>query len=285
MSARAAVATIPELGHDILRGLYAHRLLSTSQITDLYGWDRTPRWSKQVLADLLAGGLVARARIAARRSREWAWYLTPAGFDITEGPGVEVRPYRITAQLAAGPQQAHTLATNEVGAAFVRAARLHGDDCSTEAWRNETAHKIGAGGRGDVVIADAVLDYTVVATGSTFLCRFVELDRATMKLQRLVAKLESYARLLAHPPAWRSYPVFPPIMVITAGLPEAALQRRLDALAGVLPLSAPIANAGAALAITATTLEQLRTHGPFAPIFWRQGTAHLVDFRGRAGRR
>jgi hypothetical protein len=132
------------------------------------------------------------------------------------------------------------------------------------------------------VISDAVLDYTVIEEGaSAFLCRFVEIDRATTPVRTLVRKLESYARLYAYRPAWRAYPVFPPVVIVMAGPPEVVLQRRIDALEAMLPLSAPLANARDVV-VTATTLEQLRTHGPHAPVFWRHGTDHLVDVRGRA---
>lgn len=277
-----APAPLPLLAHDILRGLYTHRLMSTSQVADLYAPDRSLRWTQMVLQRLEDQGLVARVRVADVRSREFAWYLTRAGVNVTEGPGVEVRPYRLTSPLASGPLQAHTLDTNEVGLAFVRAARHFADDCWSEAWRNETAHPLGPAGRGGVIIADAVLDYTVYEAGaSTYLCRFIEIDRATTSARTLVRKLEGYARLHAYLPGWRSYPIFPWVTVVMSGPPEPVLQRRIDALDRLIGLSAPIANAGPDLVVLATTLHQLRTHGPHAPIFWRAGGAHLVDIRGR----
>jgi hypothetical protein len=274
---------IPLVGHDILRGLYTHRLLTTTQVHELYAPDHSLRWALLSLTRLEDDGLIARVRVAG--SRQHAWYLRPAGVALTEGPGVEVRRYRMDARRAVAPQQAHTLATNEVGLCFVRAARAHGDDCWSEAWRNEAAHRIGQGGRGEVVISDAVLDYTVVEAGvSTYLCRFVEVDRATKKLEVFIRQLEAYARLYACRPAWRAYPIFPPVVVVMTGPPEKVLLRRIDALDRLLPLSAPLANASEVV-IFATTLEQLRTHGPHAPIFWQSGQdphdKHLVDIRGR----
>lgn len=271
--------SLPLVAHDVLRGLYAHRLLSTTHLWELYAHDRTKRWVLMALAQLEALDLVARVRIAATRSRESAWYLRPDGVAITEGPGVEVRGYRMNAARAAGPLQAHTLAVNEVGVILTRAARRFGDDFGSGSWRNETAHRLGAGGTGEVVISDAVVDYTVVEAGhSDDVCRFLELDRATKSVRSLIHKLESYARLAAYPPAWRAYPVFPPIVVVMTGQPQAALERRIDALAEKLPLSSPIANAE--LNIYATTLAQLRDHGPHAPVFWHPRSAHLVDIRG-----
>lgn len=272
---------LPLISHDILRGLYAHRLMTTTQVHRLYAPLTSLRWTRSTLADLEDQGLVAWVRVAGGRER--AWYLLRDGVSVTEGAGVEVRGYRMDARRAAGPLQAHTLATNEVGLVFVEAARRYGDDCWSEGWRNETAHRAGAGGTGEVIISDAVLDYTVIEKnlGSTFLCRFIEIDRATTPVRTLVRKLEAYARLYAHRPSWRAYPMFPPVVVVMAGPPEVVLQRRIDALDAMLPLSAPLANAPD-VQITATTLEQLRTHGPHAPVFWRPGFDHLVDIRGRA---
>jgi hypothetical protein len=271
---------LPLISHDILRGLYTHRLMTTVQLHRLYAPRTGLRWTRATLAGLDAQGLIDRVRVAG--SREFAWYLRRDGVAITEGAGVEVRGYRMDARRAAGPLQAHTLATNEVGLVFVEAARRFGDDCWSEGWRNETAHRIGSGGTGEVVISDAVLDYTVIEKdrGSTFLCRFIEIDRATTPVRTLVRKLEAYARLYGYRPAWRAYPVFPPVVVVMAGPPELVLQRRIDALEAMLPLSAPLANAPDVV-VTATTLEQLRTHGPHAPVFWRHGSDHLVDIRGR----
>lgn len=270
---------IPLVGHDILRGLYTHRLLTTPQVHELYAPFHSLRWALLSLTRLEGEGLIARVRVAG--SRQHAWYLRRPGVLITEGAGVEARGYRMDGRRAAGPLQAHTLATNEVGLCFVRAARAHRDDCWSEAWRNEAAHRIGEGGRGEVVISDAVLDYTVVeGAGSEYLCRFIEVDRATKKLEVFIRQLEAYARLYAYRPAWRAYPIFPPVVIVMAGPPEEVLLRRIDALDRLLPLSAPLANAPEVV-IMATTLEQLRTHGPHAPIFWRAGAAHLVDIRGR----
>lgn len=272
---------LPLIAHDILRGLYTHRLMTTTQVHELYAPLTSLRWTRATLADLDAQGLVAWVRVAGGRER--AWYLRRDGVVVTEGAGVEVRGYRMDARRAAGPLQAHTLATNEVGLVFVAAARRFGDDFWSEGWRNETAHRTGAGGNGEVIISDAVLDYTVIEKdkGSTLLCRFIEIDRATTPVRTLVRKLESYTRLYAHRPSWRAYPVFPPVVIVMAGPPEVVLQRRIDALDAMLPLSAPLANAPE-VTVMATTLEQLRTHGPHAQVFWRPGAEHLVDIRGRA---
>lgn len=245
------------------RGLYAHRLLTTSQVHELHGRGRSRRRTLQVLVDLEDAGYVAR--VGVHGSREFAWHLTPDGAAVTEGAGVDVRRHRMTAALAAGPQQSHTLATNEAALCFVREARRRGHDCGPFAWRNETAHPLGPG-QGSL-IADAVLDYTVwTATEEVYLCRFLEVDMATELVSVLARKLTSYARLLDYPAGWMAYPSFPRLVIVLAGGEAAALERRLNVLcevAGRLPALAARPEIGA----VAVTLEALRREGPLAPVF------------------
>lgn len=284
MSAQAQRIKLPLIAQDMLRGLYAHRLMTSAQLHELFAPDNTTRWSMETLGRLEAMGLVARVRVASRRGRGRpmsAWYLTKTGAAITEGRGVEERPYRLTPELAAGPLQAHTLATNEVGLAFVRAARRYNDDFGSESWRNETAHRAGPAVRAELVISDAVLSYTVVEDDVfTYVVRFVEIDRATTTVDRLVAKLESYAHLAKYAAGWRLYPRFPGVMVVMAGKTEAALERRRASLEGLLPYSAAVKTA-TEMTISVTTLARLQEQGPHQPIFVRPGVPGFVDLRGR----
>lgn len=75
----------------------------------------------------------------------------------------------------------HTLAVNDVGIAFVNAARERGDECGPLAWRHEIAYPITARRNrrpGDIVIADALLTYTQQCPDRTLSVhqRFIELD-------------------------------------------------------------------------------------------------------------
>lgn len=272
--------TLPAIAHDMLRGLYAHRLLSTDQLHDLYGGRRSRRWTLVTLANLRAGKYIGRCRVAG--SRQFAWFLQPNGVAITEGPGVERRSYRMTPERAAGPLQAHTLVVNEVGRLFARAAAARGDQCGPGDWRNETAFRLGPGRGAETLVVDAVLDYTLYSgSEGTYLCRFVEVDRATTSVRTLVAKLEAYAALWAYAPSWRGYPKFPTVMVVMAGAAPAVLERRLDALEAMLRLSSPVAGCPD-LQVSVATLDALRRHGPFGPVFWRPGRAGPVDLLGTA---
>ncbi len=80
----------------------------------------------------------------------------------------------------------------------MRAARARGDECGPLAWRHEIAHPIGpAPGRRtpEQLIADALLTYQRNQPDGTtsFHYRFIELDRATMPVDDLAAKLARYA--------------------------------------------------------------------------------------------
>lgn len=60
----------------------------------------------------------------------------PAGGELAvEAGGLEAPPKLLGPREAAGPLRAHTLAVNEVGIAFLRAARERGEECGPHSWR------------------------------------------------------------------------------------------------------------------------------------------------------
>ncbi len=272
---RARTPHISALGLDVLQGLYAHRLLSTRQVRELYSPDHSMRWSLQVCTHLEAMGLVARVGVEHAPGRETAWYLTPAG-DAVSSHGGERRPYKMTPARAAGPLQAHTLATNEVGLAFVAAAREYGDECGPSSWRNETAHRLGGVRGGDALIADAVLEYVAWdGDDASYLVRFVEIDRATKPVWTVVRQLEAYDRLArnGHP-----YYDLPGVLVVMAGKPE-PMARRITALEHLLAASKVLAASDVDIFIA--TLDALVAHGPHEAIWHCPGDEVLVDVRGQ----
>jgi hypothetical protein len=290
------------LRDDMLASLYQHRLLSTSQLWGLHRPTTSRRSTQSVLAQLEREGYVARVS-APSRSHEALWFVTEQGAEATEGGGVVCRRYRMTAERARGPLQAHTLAVNDVGIAFVEAARVRGDDFDFWGWRHEVAHRVGErDGKGaETVIADAVIDYTAHAEGA-LLCRFVELDRATMPLRELEAKLTGYARLYRYrpkaaggwsadlPQGWRQlYPLFPKVLVVLCGRPAHVLASRMRALLELVwanPNLRDLQNGETDFDIFLTTLEQLRAHGPFSPVFRRPAAPETpVDVLGRPSKR
>lgn len=267
---------VPELAHEALSTLYGHRLVTTNQLHEILAPDRSLRWVQQVLADLLGRGLVGQAPVASRRV--WAWYLTPAGVAATEGGGVVVRPYRMTPEQARGPLQAHTLMTNEVGLTFLRSARQRGDDLG--GWAHEVPHPLGPGRRSERLISDAVLEYGVVES-HTYVVRFIEVDRSTKRLLDQLAKLESYRRLADYRPGWAQYPALPRLLYVTTGRDQPALRRRIEGLRE-LAVRSPQLGGHRSLSAFATTLDDLRTHGPFGRI-WTPllETGDPVDLLGR----
>lgn len=281
----------------VLLGCYQHRLLSTTQVCRLFfepGFDR--RAAQRVLAELEAKRLLGRA-MGPPPGRQALWFATELGCAAAAAGGAPERSYRMTAELASGTLQAHTLAVNDVGLAFVEAARGRGDECSPFDWEHEVAHRIAdrpTGGRGsDLLVADAVLHYTVRRPdgSNALLLRFVELDRGTMGLLRLGAKLRAYGQLERFRPrrlrrdeeaggGWRSlYATFPKLLVVLAGEGAAARRRTLLELCLADPQLHPTR---AAIDLSIVEFDALRREGPFAPVFWRPGEARPVDVLGAA---
>ena len=284
-----AVALSP-VGNDVLTSLYRHRLLSTSQIRAIHAPEGTARGVRKTLARLAEGGYVERVGVSG--TRETAWFVTALGAEAVEGAGVSTRPYRLTPERARGPLQSHTLAVNDAGIAFLEAARRRGDDFDANGWRHETCHPITEGRKPEVLIADAVLDYTVhEPDGEIFLCRFVEVDRGTMSVREVASKLTNYARLYHFRPketgesasGWRAhYPRFPKVLVVLCGRPQPILERRLHSLLEMARRDPGLVNLVDELGISVTTLDHLAQRGPFAPIFWRLGgPIGPVDVLGR----
>lgn len=284
-------APLPAVGVAVLQSLYQHRLLSTAQVRAMHAPGATARYVQAVLAGLARRGLVGHAR---SRHGLKLWFLTPRGATAAETTGELDVPRRLlTVERAAGPLQAHTLAVNEVGIAFLAAASQRGDEFGPLSWRHEVAHVAGParGRRGvELVIADAVFTYLHADGDSLALhYRFVELDRATLSSDRLAAKLARYARLERYVPkgghqrGWRTrYPVFPGLLVVLADQARPLLERRRDV---VLSLCAtdPEIERSPSLAVSICLLDDLREHGPFAPIFLSASDPKTsVDWLGNA---
>jgi Replication-relaxation len=266
---------LPAVAVAVLQSLYQHRLLSSGQVRAIHAPDATPRHVQALLAGLERWGLAQHAR--ARHGLK-LWHLTHRGADAAEASGeLDVPRKLLTTERAAGPLQAHTLAVNEVGIAFLQAARRRRDEFGALSWRHEVAHVAGParGRRGvELLIADALLTYLLTdSDGLSLQYRLVELDRATLPLDRLAAKLARYARLERHvpkgarEPGWRShYPTFPGLVVVLADRPRRLLERRRDAAIALCEVDPELARS-TELSVSICLLDDLRERGPFAPIF------------------
>jgi hypothetical protein len=274
-----------------MEGLYQHRLLSTEQLRVLHTPDATAGWMRRVLRSLAERDLVDRVRGPATRS---LWYLTELGADTIEAAGTLAEPRRrvTTSAQAAGPLRAHTIAVNDAGIAFVRAARKRGDECGPDSWRHEIAHPISRSrGRrpAELVVADALLTYLQVGEsgGLTLHQRFVELDRGTARpAEHLASKITRYARLRHYAgapvspgslarPLWRSYyRSFPQLLIVLADQSPERIRSRIQrtlALHESDPMLGDTADTSehraGAVPVSFVALEDLITRGPFAPVF------------------
>lgn len=257
---------------------------------------------QRVLSELEAEDLLHFARVGRGVLR--AWYVTEQGAELAEAipDRVEDRRKLLDARQASGPLQAHTLAVNEVGLCFLRAARERGDEFAARSWRHEVAHPIGpAPGmrRGEVVICDAVFAYLLVEEDEAirFNYRFVELDRGTLPLDKLDRKLSRYTRLYgfrprpqrrgdaAPPAAWKAhYPVFPEVLVCFADRPRAVLERRRWVVAQLCRTNPELEQTPVRFSFC--LLDDLREKGPFAPIFTEsERPEEWVDWLGQSGER
>jgi hypothetical protein len=271
----AAKLAVPLASTEILASIAQHRVLSTPQIGSIHFPDRSPRWAQMVLARLADAGLAGFVpSLGAAGAPRRLWYVTERGAQAALDAGLlETMPRLLDGESASGPLQAHTLAVNDAAICFLRSARERGDDCGPLAWRQEVAHRLGYGRRAGSLFADAVLTYVRLTESEVVVeQRFLELDRATLSVDRLAAELARYGSLLRAEGKegdllWRSqYPSFPPVICILAGSSPAALRRRRDTAVAILR-DDPDFTRSSRLSIRLCLAEDLAERGPFAPIF------------------
>lgn len=276
---------LPAVAVEVLESVAQHRLLTTAQVHVMHTPEASRRWTQRLLGALAGYGLVD----AVRGPRGvGVWFATASGLTAVEQFAVsraEPRRKVIEPAHAAGPLQAHTLGVNEVGIAFLLAARQRGDEVGPLSWRHEIAHTTGRRhGAQAQVIADALISYLATDGDAVALHqRFVELDRATMPVEHLLDKIRAYARLRDHEPGWRPfYPAgMPDVLLVLAGKPRARLERRLRLLLALRADDLALAADGH-LHVSLALLEDLTAHGPFAPIWLRaENPTRRVDWLGR----
>ncbi|MBK5218936.1 MAG: replication-relaxation family protein [Thermoleophilia bacterium] len=259
---------------EILASLGQHRLLSTAQVRAIHCLGSERRWAQKVLARLRTAGLAEC--VQPPRGGPRVWFATEAGTHIAREAGaLEGAPAALDAAEAASQLQAHTLAANDAAICFLRAARRQGDEFGPLSWRHEVFHPLtqGRGRRRRALCADAVLTYLRGEEGRVALeQRFLELDRATLSVDRLAAELARYADLYRAGDSdgeaiWRaSYPAFPAVLCVLTGAPRPALERRRSTVAALLRANPQLSRTPEA-SISICLLEDLESRGPFAPIF------------------
>lgn len=284
----------------ILEGVYQHRMLTTAQVRALYKPDTLPRATEVTLKELreCVPPLLRTVATPYRTHSVNLHFLTAHGIKIVRS-GKFLEPRKqfsvpLTPELAGGALQPHSIGVNDVGIAFVEAARARGDGCGPLDWRHEVSHVIspsrGRGGRdGETVRADALLRYTLRRDGQVFpLARFIEFDRATMGAVDLAAKARSYARLWAYRPDGSSEPGwkktytwdFPEVLIVLAGLRRTELVERMhDVLAFIR--ADPEVQRVPVLVVSCVLLSDLQQQGPFAKVLHRHDMPGVaVDWLG-----
>jgi hypothetical protein len=283
-------AALPDGAIEVLASLAEHRALSTAQVAEVHLPGRSLRRAQQVLVSLERAGLVGHADLA--RSPRRLWFASEAGAAASAQAGLLSGAAKVTsAEVAAGALRDHTFAVNEAAICFLRTARERGDDFGPLSWRHEVANPLGSGRgrRRGMLIADALLTYLRGEEDEVVVeQRFLELDRATLSVERLAAELGRYAALHRTRGSdgealWRSrYPSFPGVICILAGASRTALVRRRDVALALLRRDPELAGSERP-AILVGLLEDLREEGPFGTVFkgpWRPGEP--VDWLGAA---
>lgn len=287
----SAAVGLPEATAEIIASLGEHRVLSTEQVRTIHLPGRSLRRAQQILAGIEEAGLIQHVdtRTAPRR----LWFVSERGaalaFEVT---GLETQPRVLQASDAAGPLRAHTLAVNDAAICFLKAARERGDEFGPFSWRQEIAHPMsrGRGRRRRTLFADAVLTYLRPEDNDTVLeLRFLELDRATLSVDRLVAELSRYAQLYRATdaegqPLWRNrYPVFPRVLCVLTGASREALTTRRTFASMLLREHPAMTQARGEVPISFCRLEDLQRKGPFAPIFREvRDRERAVDWLGNS---
>jgi len=272
---------------EVLASLAQHRTLTAAQVREMHLSGVGIRRAQQLLADLAKEGLADRA--AGLRAQR-IWFATARGVEAVRSAGaLEGEPPVLDRHSAAGRLMAHTLAVNDVGIAFMAAARERGEEFGSLSWRHEVAHPMSAAGgrRRRFKVADAVLTYLrSEGTETVVEQRFLELDRATRSAEGLARELALYARLhraegADGKPLWRErYAAFPSVLCVLTGVRPDLLRRRREAVLAFLA-SDPAVGSSPHPAIHVCLLDDLCGKGPFAPIFVEARTPdRAVDWLG-----
>ena len=180
-----------ETGIEIVASLAQHRVLSAAQVRAIHLPGSGERWAQRLLVRLGDAGLAGYIR--SPRSHRRLWHVTEQGARLAREAGeLDGEPRLIGPEGAAGPLQAHTLAVNDAAICFIEAARERGDEFGPLAWRHEISHPLsrGRGRRRRALVADAVFTYLRLdGDGVAIEQRFLEIDRATLSVDRLAAEL------------------------------------------------------------------------------------------------
>jgi protein involved in plasmid replication-relaxation len=291
--------SLSEAAIETIDALHQHRLLTTSQIREMVLPGRSLRRMQQVPAELVRRGLVdwVAARGQWPGPAERVWFLTKRGGAVVNAVPNKAEPRLrlVSPEQASGRLQSHTLAVNQIGIAFMRVARQRHEDFDIRSWRHEIAHDIAIGRRRRLVIADAVLRYWATSPQDEMVLsyRFLELDRATLPIEDLLAKLRRYVDLRRcwddyrqadstqreRMPAWPSrYLALPSLMVVFANPDRGSPRLRMrNAMTLCRHAREIMRNPGW---IFFALFDELVASGPFGAVFRRLDGEGIVNWLG-----
>ncbi|WP_067667115.1 replication-relaxation family protein [Nocardia miyunensis] len=190
--AGALAARLTDRDRWILRMLHEHRVLTTTQLTDLAF--PTVGIARRRLAALHRAGVLDRFRpLRVQGSAPAHWVLAPAGAAVLAAEaGVEVRElgyrHHRTLAVAHSLHLAHTIGIAEFFTTLTTTARHHPDAAVLEWWSENRCRRLW----GDLARPDAFGRYTRTGTRLDF---FLEFDLGSTSLPRVAAKLLGYAEL------------------------------------------------------------------------------------------
>lgn len=279
---------VPPDGVDVLEALWYHRLLSIRQINRLFTPQFQERWTRKIMAELAGWGLVASIPVRSAGAPNY-WYLTAEGGRTVAQISDNVHGQAPSAEAVASVFQAHTVALNDTGIAFVESARDNDDDCLPLAWEHEVEHRMG-NAAGEIFRCDGLLRYGIM-DGNKARQRhyFLEVDRLTETMDQLVEKLRRYANYrrwvdpdsrpgtaLGGLEAWRhKYPAFPHLLfVFTPSRPSHSRNtmtqraKRVLAMAAQDPIVRLTLSGSDDFVVGACLLEDLQRRGPYEAIFY-----------------
>lgn len=236
-----------------------------------------------------------------REGAKKIWRLTPAGLDAAAAVLADGRPMGSTARGAGASGAPHAIAVTETIAAFLQPSGARPGTGQITDWATEVVLPLtGTTGR-TAQRGNPRADALLHAPGEEIPLLIVEVDRGGMGRPRLAAKFDAYRHFFRRQakddrgrtqPFWRTLFTdhggegHPPVAVVFADRPEAELERRMKRMredttefwAGRRYRSVdgfdqddPYTDYSDAIPVLATTLKQLREHGPHGRIWWRFG--------------
>lgn len=289
----------PKAGPGARGGLLAllavTRVATTEQCRRLVTPDATtPRYVLRALTELAAERMVLSVPFGRARHRVWA--LTDKGARAYADAGLGSRPHRPAASVLRTGLLRHAVAVTGVIAALAPAG------VGIEDWTIEATHRYGAGPHAKLV-TDAVM-HRPADTDKLPPVVLVEVDRATMSVDRLLAELLAYYEYAGTsvPKAYsrrehcfapqRDYPVLgsgrwgdqcAPILVVIDAPIEVARRRATRVIARLSEIVTDLLDIGF------VHFDTLTEHGPNAAIITLadapDAALTLAEMRGRARKR